>query len=146
MEPIMSEQDRVEVKKILEALTGDVQVDLYTKRASAIIVPGDEPCETCPETEQLLGEVASLNDKIKVTVHEKAAEGMEGIFPLMEFRGAGVKGKLRYFGIPAGYEFRTLLDTLVAVSSGDSGLSEESKKDLSKVSQPVAMQVFVTPG
>ena len=144
----MSEQDRVEVKKILEVMTGEVQVDLYTKRAPLIAVPGVEPCETCPETEQLLAEVASLNDKIKVTVHEKSAEGddVQGIFPLMEFRGAGVKGKLRYFGIPAGYEFRTLLDTLVAVSSGESGLSEESKKDLSKVSQPVAMQVFVTPG
>ena len=137
MEPIMSEQDRAEVKKILAVMMADVQVDLYTSR---------DGCETCPETEQLLGEVASLNEKIKVSVHQKSAEGLDGVFPVMEFRGAGVKGKLRYFGIPAGYEFRTLLDTLIAVSSGDSGLSEESKKDLSKVSQPVSMQVFVTPG
>ena len=152
MEPIMSEQDRAEVKKILDELTGEVAVDLYTRR-STIVVPGVPACETCPETEQLMSEVASLNPNIKVTVHDASidpeparAAGLEGIHPAMTFKSPAVKGTLRYLGIPAGYEFRTLLDTLLAVGNGNSGLSDEARKSLEKVSQPVKLEVFVTPG
>ena len=152
-EPIMTEQDRAEVKKILDEMKGDVEVALYTRRSS-IVVPGGEPvCETCPDAEQLLGEVASLNDKIKLSIHDAAVDaeparkaGLEGSYPALTFRSPATKGTLRYLGLPAGYEFRTLLETLIAVSSGDSGLAPTSKQQLAKVAKPVHLQVFVTPG
>lgn len=153
MEPILSEADRTEVKKILDdGLTGDVSVDLYTRRSS-LIVPGMETSETGPIAERLLGEVAALHPKIRLTVHDAAVEpdaaraaGVEGVDPAIVFRGAGVKGTLRYLGLPAGYEFRTLLDTLVAVSRGESGLSAPARAELARVQKKVHLQVFVTPG
>lgn len=151
-EPILSEHERSEVGKILGVLKGEVAVDLYTRRSS-IVAPGQPECETCPDTEQLLTEVASINDKIKLTVHDGAVDpeparkaGLEGIVPALTFRSAAVKGTLRYLGLPAGYEFRTLLDVLIAVANGESGLSPEAKEKVAKVSQPVKLQVFVTPG
>src|SRR5438874_2507514 len=136
MEPLLAEADRAEVKKLLDALKGDVEVALFTRR-STIVAPGQPVCETCPETEQLLQEVAALNDKIKLTVHDSAVDpeparkaGLEGIHPAIVFRSAATKGTLRYLGIPAGYEFRTLLDTLLSVANADSGLSAVSKESL----------------
>ena len=151
-EPIMSEQDRAEVKKILDEMKGDVEVALYTRRSS-IVAPGQPACETCPDAEQLLTEVASINDKIKLSIHDSAVDpeparkaGLEGVYPALTFRSPATKGTLRYLGLPAGYEFRTLLDTLLSVSSGDSGLAPTSKQLLAKVAKPVHLQVFVTPG
>jgi alkyl hydroperoxide reductase subunit AhpF len=52
---------------------------------------------------------------------------------------------IRFIGIPSGYEFMSLLDAVKAVSSGDSGLSEESRQLLAEVKEPLTLQVFVTP-
>lgn len=155
MEPILSAEDSAEVKKMLdEALTGDVSVDLHTKKSS-LVLPGESEAteKTGPVAEQLLSELASLSTKIKLTVHDAAvdpeparAAGVEGLDPVLVFRGPAVKGTLRYLGLPAGYEFRTLIDTLVAVSRGESGLSEPARTAIAKVAKPVHVQVFVTPG
>jgi alkyl hydroperoxide reductase subunit AhpF len=149
---MLSEADRVEVKKILDEIKTPVNVDLYTRKSS-LVAPGEPVCETCPETEQILAEVAALNPNIKVSVHDAAVDpeparkaGLEGIHPAMVFSSPAAKGTLRYLGIPAGYEFRTLLDTLLAVGTGDSGLSEPSKQELAKVTRPIHVQVYVTPG
>jgi alkyl hydroperoxide reductase subunit AhpF len=52
---------------------------------------------------------------------------------------------MRFYGLPGGYEFSSLLDAVVAVSKGESGLSEESKDKLRKMNQPLHLEVFVTP-
>ncbi len=152
-DPILSESDRAEVQKLFGAITGDVFVDLYTKRTS-IVIPGEESEDDAgPVTEQLLGEVAGLSPHIKLTVHDATTdpedartEGVEGFIPAIVFRNATSKGKLRYFGLPAGYEFKTLIDTLVSLGANDSHLSEESRADLAKVTKPVNLKVYVTPG
>ena len=143
------------MKKVLEdGLTGaDVEVDLYTRRSS-LVVPGQpEPNEYGRIAEQLLQEVAALNTKIKLSVHDAAADpeparaaGVEGIDPAIVFRGPAVKGTMRYLGLPAGYEFRTLLDALIHVSRGESGLSPPARSAIAQVQKPVHLQVFVTPG
>lgn len=154
MESILSADDSAEVKKMLDvALTGDVQVHLYTRHGS-VVLPGEaEPNESGAMAEKLLGEVAALHPKIQLTVHDAAvdpepakAAGLEGIDPAIVFRGSSVKGTLRYLGLPSGYEFRTLIDTLVAVSRGDSGLSAPARGAIGKVAKPVHLEVFVTPG
>lgn len=137
MEPILSDDDRAEVKKMLaEALTGGVEMHLYTQGTN----------EHGPIAKQLLTEVAALNAKIQLTVHDGAADGLEGFDPAIVFKGPAVKGTLRYLGLPAGYEFRTLIDTLIAVSRGDSGLSAPARTAIAGVAKPVHLEVFVTPG
>mgnify|MGYP003350859427 CR=1 FL=1 len=48
------------------------------------------------------------------------------------------------FGMPGGYEFATLLETIKMVSTGDSGLSEETKTRIKSLAGNVHIQVFVT--
>ena len=52
---------------------------------------------------------------------------------------------IRFYGIPARYEFSSLLEAIVMVSQGKSGLSQESSSFLKELKVPVHLQVFVTP-
>jgi len=52
---------------------------------------------------------------------------------------------IRFYGIPSGYEFKTLLDGIAMVSSGDSTLNEETRSYLAALTTPLHLQVFVTP-
>jgi hypothetical protein len=56
-----------------ESLTAPVEIVMFTERESLIIVPGKQNCETCKQTEELLEEVVSLSDKLKMTVLEISA-------------------------------------------------------------------------
>jgi glutaredoxin-like protein len=52
---------------------------------------------------------------------------------------------VRYFGIPAGYEFARLLEALFDVSSGSTDLSEATRRALRGLNHDIHLQVFVTP-
>lgn len=107
-------------------------------------------CSFCRETEQILQEVAGLSDQIKVTVKnfvtDKALADQYGVdkIPATVVLGAKDYG-IRYYGIPSGYEFTSLVEDIVAVSTGDAGLSEETLKAVAAIKEPVHIQVFVTP-
>jgi glutaredoxin-like protein len=51
----------------------------------------------------------------------------------------------RFLGLPAGYEFSTLIEALLMLGTGETKLGEKSQADLQKVASPVRMQAFVTP-
>jgi alkyl hydroperoxide reductase subunit AhpF len=75
---------------------------------------------------------------------EKVAEYRVDKVPATVIRDGKDYG-LRYFGLPAGYEFSALLDAILSVSRGDSGLKEETRQKLQQLTQPLHLQVFVTP-
>jgi len=52
---------------------------------------------------------------------------------------------VRFYGIPSGYEFTSLLHATRMVAAGKPELSEEGMQALAEVTEPVHMQVFVTP-
>lgn len=102
------------------------------------------------EAQQLLKEVAEVSDKLSLEVYnylldkEKVAEYGVDKVPATVIRDGKDYG-LRYFGLPAGYEFSALLDAILSVSRGSSGLAEETRQKLRQLTQPLHLQVFVTP-
>jgi glutaredoxin-like protein len=52
---------------------------------------------------------------------------------------------VRFYGIPSGYEFTSLLHAIRMVAAGKPELTEETMKALAEVTEPVHLQVFVTP-
>ena len=52
---------------------------------------------------------------------------------------------VRFFGIPSGYEFTSLIEDIITVSEGDSGLSAAAREAIAQIAEPVHIQVFVTP-
>src|SRR5438105_2546107 len=56
-----------------ELLTGPVTLRLFTEPVGGLYVPGRKTCETCPEAEALMNEVAALSDQIRLEVVDVAA-------------------------------------------------------------------------
>ena len=148
---LISEADRETIRNVFdESLTGDVEIVMFTERESPIIIPGHEPCEMCAQTKELLEEVTALSDKLKLTVHEISSAREEadalGIdrVPAFVFEGAA-RGRVRFFGIPSGYEFSALIADLVDVSTGTTDLSEETREYLGSLTEDINIKVFTTP-
>lgn len=147
---LISDDDRQTIREHFENnLTGDVEIVMFTEPVSKIIIPGRQPCETCEETEELLKEVTALSDKLSLTVHdiknarEKAESYKIDRVPAFVLKGAS-RGHVRYFGIPAGYEFSTLIADLVDVSKGETGLAEETLGFLASLNDDVNVKEFTT--
>ena len=124
-----------------EKLTGAVTITLHTRPRARIYVPGRQDCQYCEETQQLLEEVAALSEQITLDVRQA---GDDELVPRIEYAGQN-KGTLRFLGIPAGNEFRNLIDTIVEVGTGEAHLSPETSAALAKLDRDVNLKVFVTP-
>jgi glutaredoxin-like protein len=108
-------------------------------------------CQYCRETKQLLTELAELSDKIQLEVYnfytdlDKVAEFKIDKVPATVIASESKDYGIRYFGIPSGYEFASLLSDIEMVSRGASGLSQRSIEKIKAIDVPVHIQVFVTP-
>lgn len=76
---------------------------------------------------------------------ERAAElGIERV-PAIAVLGADTDYGVRFYGLPSGYEFGSLVELVLDVSSGDSGLSEATRRALASLERDVHLRVFSTP-
>ncbi len=137
-----------QVREFFKQLADKVKLVVFTQEG-LVQLPGLE-CASCRDNRLLIEELASLSDKIEVVVHDfvkdraKADEyGVDKIPATIVENGSG--RRVRFFGWPGGYEFASLLHAIKMVSTGESGLSERTKQELSRIKKPVHIQVFVTP-
>lgn len=144
--PLLRDKDREQVRQEFDSLTDPVKLVMFTQEIE---------CEYCHETRMLVKEVAGLSDKLAaeifnfVTDKEKAqameVDKIPAIAILAERDGQERDYGIRYYGIPSGYEFTSVIEDILMVSQGDSRLSPASKEAVAGLTQPVHMQVFVTP-
>ena len=138
---LLNDEIKEQVKQELAELAGPVQMVMFTQEFE---------CEYCAETRQLVEEIAQLSDQITAQVYdfvadeEKAEELEIDKIPAIAIIGADDYG-VRFYGIPAGYEFASLLHAIKLVAAGKPELSEDTIKTLAETSEPVHIQVFVTP-
>lgn len=107
-------------------------------------------CQFCRETGQILEEVAALSDLITVVTYnfvtDKQVADQFGIDKIpATVVMSDVDYGIRFFGIPSGYEFTSLVEDIVDVSQGSSGLSKETLEAISAIEEPVHIQVYITP-
>jgi len=138
---LLDKKTAEQVKQELAGLAGPVRLVMFTQEFE---------CDYCAETRQLVEEVAELSDRLTAGIYdfigdeEKAEElGVDKI-PAIAVIGAEDYG-VRFYGIPSGYEFTSLLYAIRMAAAGKPELSEETLEALAEVAEPVHMQVFVTP-
>ncbi len=112
-------------------------------------------CEYCAEAEQLLEEVAAIDDRIALSVYDRTREveaatrfGVDKSPSLVIAARDGeeiVDLGMRFSGVPSGHEFSTLVNDIVLASKRDSGLSQATRDFLKGLEKPLLLQVFVTP-
>lgn len=145
---ILSTEDRDYLVKLFgERLIDEVSVHLYTQ--PVIVTTDERDCDACPPTQQLLEEVTDLSDKLRLNLHAVSPQqrvtelGLSEI-PAIVLQGRN-QGAVRFIGIPSGYEFGTLVEDLLEVSTGESQLESGTLQMLEKLSHPIHIKVFVTP-
>lgn len=148
--PYISEKDQQTLKdRLRRELKRDVTIRLFTQRTAGLTIPGRE-CRYCDDTQRLLEELAALSRKLHLEVKDFYSEapaakeaGVERIPAII--MAANSASNVKFYGIPMGYEFSTILEGLVTLSRGVSPLSLETRKKLKRVKDSVHIQVFVTP-
>lgn len=146
--PLISEKDAEYIRTdFADTLRHPVRVHLFTQ---------DFECQYCRETRQVVQEVAALSDRVSAVVHdfvedrETANAYNVDKIPAIVITRVKEDGKeedrgVRFFGIPSGYEFMSLLEAIKLVGSGNLTLSPATLEELQKLDRPVHIQVFVTP-
>jgi glutaredoxin-like protein len=139
---LLPEDVQKEVKKLFESLEKPVKLVVFSQKLE---------CQTCADNRALMEEVSGLSEKIEVEVYDFEADkqiadkyGIDKI-PATVVLGDNNDYNIRYYGIPGGYEFSSLIETIKTVSTGNTNLSDETKKYLDSLESDVHLQVFVTP-
>lgn len=139
---ILNAQTMGEVRQQFAQLRDPVKLVVFSQSLEA--------ADLCIQNEQLVREVAELDDRMSVEVlnpaldRERAeAYGVDRV-PAIVVEGARDYG-LRFYGVPSGYEFANLIDAIVVASTGEPALSEATRTSLGTLTTDVDIKVFSTP-
>ena len=147
MDRFLDDQLLTQLTDAFQPLDRDVEMLVYT--ASRVVLPGAEPAGEEQAALGLLREVAGASPRLSVVERTLDADARNrGIVrtPTIVLReGGSERDNVRFVGLPAGYEFQTLVEALRMIGTGDSGLGEESLAQIAAVMAPVRLQAFVTP-
>ena len=139
----LTDRDEAAVRKEFEKIAGPVKLVTFSQELEA--------AELCRQNDQLVREVAALApDSITVESlnlaidrERAAAYGIDRV-PAIVVEGARDYG-IRFLGIPGGYEFSNLIDSIIVASSGEPGLTGETRSALAELTSDVDIKVFSTP-
>ncbi len=144
---LISAQDAEHLRKEFEEeLVNPVKLLMFTQAFE---------CQFCAETRQIVEEVSALSDQVthevfdfvddKEVAEKYNIDKIPAIVVLRSEDGADRDYGIRFYGIPSGYEFTSVIEGIMDVSKGESGLQSASKEAVAQLDQPVHFQVFVTP-
>jgi glutaredoxin-like protein len=139
--PLLDEKTAEQVRKELAGLTSPVQLVVFTQEFE---------CTYCKENRQLTEEIAQLSELVEVEVYDFVADKDKAeALSIDKIPATAVIGSedygIRFYGIPAGYEFTSLLQAIKTLGTGELPFEEGTIKSLKSIGQPVHLQVFVTP-
>lgn len=130
-----------ELKSVFEGLEQEVLLKFFTQ---------ENECRFCKDTRDIVLALQEISDKIKVEIYDFVKDKSEvekhdvdkiPAIIVMDKKDYGIK----FYGIPGGYEFASLVEAIKLVSTGENDLQPETKKFLDSLEKKVHLQVFVTP-
>jgi glutaredoxin-like protein len=146
--PLLSATDQDHLRREFAAMTHSVTLLFFAQALDE----GD----ACLHTRQILEELPRLSDRIRieevnfVLEPERAArhgiDRVPAIVPLAsDAEGDARDSRIRFLGIPAGYEFAALVRAILLVGGAPTQLSAASVAHLQRVDRPMTVHVFSTP-
>ena len=141
--PFIVGEDAKAVREILSKLSRKVKIVYFTQELE---------CQYCRETHQLLEEIRDLSEgNIELEVYnfvndkDKVKKFQIDKIPATVIMAGDQDLGIRYYGIPSGYEFSSLLEDIQQVAKGDPGVTDETRAQIAQITKPLRLQVFVTP-
>ena len=146
MEKLLNEQIVGQIRQAFAGISNPVQILFFGSR---------ENCEYCDETEKLVREISEIDERVNLSIHDLnddaalAAQYRVDKAPVIVIAGRDgdkvIDLGIQFSGIPSGYEFSTLINDILFASKRDSGLGAATREFLKSLTQPLLLQVFVTP-
>lgn len=130
-----------ELGEVFKGLKEDVVLKFFTQ---------ENECRFCKDTRELVNGVVQFSDKLKMETYDFAADKAEaekhGVdkIPAIVVMGKEDYG-IRFYGIPGGYEFASLIEAIKLVSTGKHDLDPQTQAFLDGLDKDIHFQVFVTP-
>ncbi len=140
---LIGKKDQESIQSHFQALTGKVRMVLFEAAMD---------CPYCSQTKELVTELADLSPQIDVEVYNYHTDdaavrkyGITKIPAIVLLDGNEKDYGIRFYGIPSGYEFSTLIEDIMMISTGKTSLTEKTIETLKSLKEKVHLQVFVTP-
>jgi alkyl hydroperoxide reductase subunit F len=140
MSELLNDETIEELRSLLSELTRPVQLVHFSQ---------DPMAPSCQAQLDLLQTIEPLSEKITLShydlVHnaDKARQFSISKVPATAVIGDQDYG-IRFYGLTGGYEFNSLIEDILMVSSGDHGLDPVVMELLSSIDHPTHLEVFVT--
>lgn len=136
---ILKNHEREYVENVFKLVDNEVNIAFFSE------IPENQASR---ETREILEEISSISDKIKLTVYdfEKDNKVVEQ-YQIDKTPGIVVEGEedfgIRIYGVPSGYLVSSLIEDVVQISKNKSELMDETKQKLSGVATPLTLDVYV---
>ncbi len=144
----LDDRTREVIKEILSSMVNPVKIVLYK----------DKFCEWteidwCRVTEELLREIANLSPDSKIRFEQCTLSENTNLVKLLEpnitsrikvpVMCIGDNCEIVYMGAPVGEEIRTLLDSILLVSTRRTNLSPQTRSELKKILDQLSKRLYI---
>ena len=139
---LFNEEAQEQIKTILSKMKDNVEIIYFTQEFE---------CNTCKDTHDFVKEIAELSVKVNVTVYdfvqnqeEAKTMGIKQIPAIALLDKDGNDTRIRFYGVPGGYEINSFLTSIVEVSGAGEPIEDATMERIKKIDKDVNIQVFVT--
>lgn len=146
MENVLNEQVTGQIRQAFAELSNPVQILFFGLK---------DGCDYCVETQQMLTELSALDPRLTLSVYDlKEDAALAAQYRVDKAPAIVIASKsgdqvldlgVQFSGIPAGYEFSTLINDILLASKQTTMLGDAVREFLKTLTKPLHLQVFVTP-
>jgi len=138
----IDEKDKETIRKMFADIKKRVHINFFGSTT--------EHCDYCQDTKEILEELSSLNEMINLQVFDKNSDeaarlGVDKIPAIVFVKEDGSDTGVRFYGIPSGYEFATVIEDIIDIGTEKVHLSQKTIEQLQSLTKDVTIQVFITP-
>ena len=138
---LISEQDK-------EYLKTEFNRNLKRKVELLYFTDQENESDYSQQTKELLEELVSLNNRLSLVIENcRDKKSMESeklnLCPSIKIK-SDRSGFMNFYGVPAGYEFTSLIEAINDMGSDNLSLSKDIIEDLKQIDEPVDIKVFIT--
>lgn len=141
MSKLLDEKTSKQVKEILDKMNKNATINLFKSGNN----------ETDQMIEQLYSELSELSEKLNLKIFDhgntiiKEFNVDESLLPATVLSDETVNfNGIKFYGIPSGHEFGTLIQDIVSLSNNIIEISNDAQKEIEKIKDEVRVRVFIT--
>jgi glutaredoxin-like protein len=129
----------------------DIFSDMPKELTIALFIDKEQGCQTCSETQDYMEEVAELNDRIHLKIHDINEDqllaeryNVQMVPSIVLLDSNGDYHGVKFNGMPAGHEINSFIPALLETSGLESEVPEPLKGQIEQIDKSINIKVFVT--